>query len=214
MEPPSSERAKRAIARLYSGMARHLYEPLVVKGAFRLFGGSLIRRVFEHGRAAVEAAPGAPILDMPVGTGFFAAEMAALHNHLVVGVDIARGMVERSAERARERGLANLAVVQGDAHHLPFPDGVFGAVVCSNGLQVIPGLDPAVRELVRVLAPGGYLFCSVLTAPIPVIGSRAMLPTVLRPGGDVARAFERAGLEVLAFERARFATLIRARREL
>lgn len=212
MARPELRRAQRLIAATYSLLARRLYEPLVVKGAFRLFGGSLNRRVFEHGRAAVSAAPRAPILDMPVGTGYFAAEMAALHDHIVVGVDIARGMVERAAEMARARGLANLVALQGDAHALPFSDGAFQAVVCSNGLQVIPGLSGAVRELVRVLAPGGMLFCSVLTAPLPMPGPRDSLPTVLRPGRDVARAFEQAGLEILTLERARFATLLRARK--
>lgn len=214
MEPPRPNRAQRLIAVTYSLLARRLYEPLVVKGAFRLFGGALNRRVFEHGNAAVAAAPGRPILDMPVGTGYFAAEMAALHDHIVVGVDIARGMVERSVQVARERGLNNLVAVRGDAHALPFSDGAFAAVVCSNGLQVIPGLTGAVRELARVLAPGGMLFCSVLTAPLPAFGPRDFLPTVLRPGRDVARAFEHAGLEILTLERERFATLIRARKPL
>ncbi|HEX2051270.1 MAG TPA: hypothetical protein VHJ34_11665, partial [Actinomycetota bacterium] len=57
-------RATRAVARIYSAAADRLYEPIVVRGAFPLFGGDLNAHVAEHGRRAVAAARGAPILDM------------------------------------------------------------------------------------------------------------------------------------------------------
>jgi ubiquinone/menaquinone biosynthesis C-methylase UbiE len=208
-EPGS--RAKRAIASTYSFLADRLYNPLVVHGGFRLFGGNLNELVFEQGRQAVAAARGGPILDMPVGTAYFTTRVAEAHDGLVIGVDIAEGMVRESARVAAQAGLSNLVTVCADAHQLPFPDDSFAAVLCSNGLQVIPGLRPAASELVRVLAPGGTLFVSVLLAPIGRIlpaPQRAGLPTLLRPADDIAYELLRAGLPHLQRRRARLAALM------
>ncbi|HEY7874284.1 MAG TPA: class I SAM-dependent methyltransferase [Actinomycetota bacterium] len=208
-------RAQRAIAGTYSFLADRLYNPLIVHGGFRLFGGNLNELVFEQGRAAVAAANGGPILDMPVGTAYFTTRVAEAHDGLVVGVDIAEGMVRESARVARDAGLENLVTVCADAHRLPFPDGAFAAVLCSNGLQVIPGLRPVATELVRVLAPGGTLFVSVLLAPIGRMlpaGRRESLPTLLRPAEDVARELERAGLPKVDMRHERLAALMSARK--
>ena len=204
-----SDRAKRAIGGIYSFAADKLYEPLVVHGAFRVFGGRLNELVMEQGRRAVSGARGGPILDLPVGTGYFAVEIARRHEGIVVGIDIAEGMVRETAERS----VDGLVAVQGDAHHLPFADGTFRAVMCTNGLQVMPGLVPSVTELARVLAPGGRFYVSVIGAPVGAVfrsETREHLPTVVRPGKDVVAVVESVGLHVTRHERARLATLIEA----
>jgi SAM-dependent methyltransferase len=204
-------RAKRAIAATYSFLADRLYNPLIVHGGFRVFGGNLPELVFEQGRMAVDVAAGRPILDMPVGTAYFTTRVAQAHDGIVVGVDIAEGMVRESKKVAANQGLANLVTTCADAHHLPFPDGAFGAVLCSNGLQVIPGLRPAVAELVRVLAPGGTMFVSVLLAPLGrVVPShhREGLPTLVRPAEDIARELGRAGIPFVNMRKERLAVLL------
>jgi ubiquinone/menaquinone biosynthesis C-methylase UbiE len=159
-------RAKKVIGGIYSFAADKIYEPVVVKGVFRLFGGPLNSLVVEQGRKAVEIAEGRPILDMPVGTAYFTIEMAKIHPGIVVGVDIAYGMVKEAEAAARRAGVSGFEAVQADSHHLPFEDGTFGAILCTNGLQVIPGLQPTLKELTRVLAPSGTLFVSVVNVPI------------------------------------------------
>ena len=206
-------RAKRLIGRIYSAAADNLYEPLVVNGAFKVFGGNLNTLVIEQGRRAVAQAHGGAILDLPVGTGYFAIEMARKHNGMVVGADIAEGMTRKTAAVARSAGVDNLIAIQADAHHLPFPDGSFAAVVCSNGLQVMPGLRPSVRELVRVLAYGGRLFVSVILAPIGAglpRDTREHLPTLMRPGRDVVDAIRSTGVWDVTSRRERLAYLIEA----
>jgi len=207
-----NERAKRVIGGIYSFAADSLYEPLVVHGAFRLFGGPLNDLVLEQGRRAVSGARGGPILDLPVGTAYFTVEMARRHEGIVVGVDIAEGMVREAAGRARAEA-PNLVAVQADAHHLPFADASFRAVVCTNGLQVMPGLGPSLDEMERVLAPGGRLYVSVLLAPVGAgfrRDTREHLPTLVRPSRDVVGAIAARGLHVTREERVRFATLIEA----
>ena len=208
-----SDRSKRVIGGIYSYAADKLYEPLVVHGAFRVFGGALNELVLEQGRRAVSAAGSGAILDMPVGTGYFTVEMARRHEGLVVGVDIAEGMVRETAAR----GEPNLTAVQGDAHHLPFPDGAFKAVVSTNGLQVMPGLVPSINEMARVLAPGGRLYVSLIVAPVGAVfprDTREHLPTLVRPAKDVAAVIESTGLHVTRRERVRLATLIEATKAL
>ncbi len=205
--------AKRLIGGIYSATAEHLYEPIVVKGAFRLFGGDLHQLIFAQQSRAVAVAAGRPILDMPVGTAFFTVEMARSHEGLVVGVDIAEGMVRKAKRTALDTGVANLVLVQADAHHLPFRAGCFGAEVCSNGLPVMPGLDAIVTELARVLASTGTLFVSAITVPVGALIStraRARLPTMLRPVGDIAAALASAGFGRVNARRGRLAKLFEA----
>ncbi len=209
----SGKRSKKAIAGLYSWAADTLYEPIVVKRAFPLLGGDLNHLVLEQGARAVEVAAGRPILDMPVGTAYFTIEMARRHSGVVVGTDIATGMVREARRAAARAGLGNLVTVQADAHALPFADGAFAAVLSTNGLQVIPGLAAAIAELTRVLAPGGTLFLSVVTLPLTAaLPTRAgkRLPTVLKSRGDIIAALLDAHLSVTSASGHRFAVLMEA----
>ena len=204
--------AKRLVGAIYSRAAENLYEPIVVQRAFPLLGGNLNDLVLEQGQDAVASADGAPILDMPVGTAYFTTAIARQHAGIVVGVDIADGMVRQADLAAREAGITNLLAVQADAHKLPFPDACFGAVLCTNGLQVIPGLSPTVKELVRVLRPGGMVFVSFLSAPLTQFMSatrRSGLPALMRPREDVLEAFSEAGIHGMTMRRQRLATLLR-----
>lgn len=205
--------AKKTIASIYSRAAKTLYEPIVVKRAFPLFGGDLNDLVLEQGRRAVRAAKGRPILDMPVGTAYFTLSMARLHDGLVVGVDIAEGMVKKAKDVARNTRVDNLSAVQADAHNLPFKTGSFGSILCTNGLQVIPGLSESVAELVRVLAPGGRLYLSVVTLPLgAAIPARAAehLPTLLKSRRDILKALTDERLDITSIERNRLALLVEA----
>ncbi len=129
----ASERArlKKAIGGIYSFAAERFYEPVVVRGTFRLMGGRLNQYVLEQGRRAVELGGGRPILDMPVGTGYFTLEVAKRHTGIVVGTDIAGGMVQQAQRSARRVGLSSFVAVQADAHRLPFADRSFEVVLCS-----------------------------------------------------------------------------------
>lgn len=208
-------RIKRFIGSAYSLAADRIYEPIVVNGAFKVFGGNLNDLAIDQGRRAAEVADGGPILDMPVGTAYFTTKLARAHDGLVVGSDIAWGMVARSMEAAQEEATPNLRCVQADAHALPFPDDTFPAVMCTNGLQVIPGLAPTIAELARVTRPGGYLFVSVLTLAVPRVvreARRDRLPTIMLAGVDIATVIEDNGLEVETLRTERLATLIEARK--
>jgi ubiquinone/menaquinone biosynthesis C-methylase UbiE len=195
-------RAQKIIAGIYSAAAENLYDPLVVKGAFRALGGDLNELVLAQGRRALELAGGRPVLDMPVGTGFFTQEISTRYEGLVIGSDIAWGMVREARKRAVE-------VVQADAHQLPFATGSFGVILCSNGLQVMPGLEPTLDELNRVLADDGTLLVSVVN--LPIVPS-VRVPTMFMSRGTLLRQRGRAGFGAAAAQEIRLATLIEARK--
>jgi SAM-dependent methyltransferase len=95
--------------------------------------------------AAVAEARPRRVLDAGCGDGVFARAVAA---PVVVGVDSAPAMVER----ARGRGVdAREARIE----ELPFGDGEFDVVVCNWVLYHLPDLEAGIRELARVLRPGG-----------------------------------------------------------
>jgi SAM-dependent methyltransferase len=206
-----SSRSRRLVGAIYSAIASNIYEPVIVKGTFRLFGGRLNSEILMRSRAAVEAANGRPVLDMPVGTGYFTIDAARRSSGVVVGCDIAPGMLLETKAAAARSSTPNLVLVRGDAHNLPFRDGTFAAVMCWNGLQVIPGLESTVSELVRVLTPGGRLMVSVLTLPLGTLlpeRQAERLPNLLASRQRFADEFERAGVVVDEVNRDALATLI------
>jgi SAM-dependent methyltransferase len=113
-------------------------------------------------------ASGDKILDLGCGFGRHAFE-AARRGANVVALDAGRDEVEGVAAtfaamvEAGELTAPGLrtAAVQGDALHLPFPDAAFDRVICSEVLEHIPDDIGAMRELARVLRPGGTMAITV-----------------------------------------------------
>lgn len=108
-----------------------------------------------------ELARDAPVLEVGCGAGLVSIELAR-HGLAVTGVDSSAEMVGLLAQRAAAEHLdARVRVQQADVHQLPFGSGEVELVI---GLGVLPWLhepDGAVREMARVLAPGGW---AILTA--------------------------------------------------
>lgn len=73
----------------------------------------------------------------------------------VVGVDFTLSFLKLAPPRSR------VALVQGDAAQLPFGDGAFDAVICSETVEHIPDETAVVKELARVLCARGWLFFTV-----------------------------------------------------
>jgi SAM-dependent methyltransferase len=121
------------------------YERWLVPPIFSGFADDLV--------AVVE--PGCRVLDVACGTGIVARRAAELAGS-VIGVDINRQMLE--VARARE---PSIEWIEADAADLPLPDDSVDCVLCQQGLQFFADPDQALREMARVLAPGGRLALSV-----------------------------------------------------
>jgi demethylmenaquinone methyltransferase/2-methoxy-6-polyprenyl-1,4-benzoquinol methylase len=117
--------------------------------------------------AETRLTPGDSAIDVAAGTGQLAAELADRVGPFgrVVAVDLSPAMVERGKVRARD--IVQLEFVLGDALELPFDEGRFGAATIAFGLGALADPIAAIRELCRVVRPGGRVVCLEPTMPRP-----------------------------------------------
>jgi SAM-dependent methyltransferase len=108
--------------------------------------------------AALDPAPGQRVLEVGPGTGWYSLEVAPrLDGGRLDIFDIQPEMLDLVTKRAAERGLSNVVATAGDAQSLPYEDQSFDAAFLVTVLGEIPDQDAALRELRRVLRPGGAL---------------------------------------------------------
>jgi demethylmenaquinone methyltransferase/2-methoxy-6-polyprenyl-1,4-benzoquinol methylase len=147
MDPERSRNART----LFSGIAPE-YDRM---GAVLSLGQDPRWRRFLVSR--VNAIPGSWVLDVASGTGLVARELART-NVRVVGVDQSPAMVRRGLASVRDARLEDrVRFVLGQAQALPFPDETFDAVTFTYLLRYVDDPAATLRELARVLRPGGVM---------------------------------------------------------
>ncbi|HEX3292542.1 MAG TPA: class I SAM-dependent methyltransferase [Solirubrobacterales bacterium] len=110
-------------------------------------------------KEALDPKPGERILEVGPGTGYYTLDVAewVKPDGEVDILDLQQEMLDHTLRRAGERGLANVTPTQSDARSMPYEDGTFDAAYLVTVLGEIPDQDSAIRELARVLKPGGRL---------------------------------------------------------
>jgi demethylmenaquinone methyltransferase/2-methoxy-6-polyprenyl-1,4-benzoquinol methylase len=104
----------------------------------------------------VAAGPGDSVLDVATGTGAVAIELAHRTGCNVVGVDQSPEMLDEAERRARAAGLgARIRLVEARAEELPFEDESFDALTFTYLLRYVADPGATLRELARVVRPGG-----------------------------------------------------------
>jgi ubiquinone/menaquinone biosynthesis C-methylase UbiE len=167
------------------GSAPELFERYLVPAVTAPWAADLV--------AVADPPLGARVLDVACGTGIvarLAAERVGPAGH-VVGLDLNPGML------AVARGLppiagAPIAWQEASAVALPFPAATFDVVLCQQGLQFFPDRPAALREMHRVLAPGGRLALSVYSAIAHNPATQALADALARHGAPQAAAIKRA----------------------
>lgn len=115
-------------------------------------------------RARLADFPAAQVLDLGCGAGhasFAAAEVVAK----VTAYDLSAQMLEVVAKAAREKGLSNIATQQGYAEVLPFAGASFDVVISRYSAHHWHDVGQALREVKRVLKPGGTLIMMDVMSP-------------------------------------------------
>lgn len=106
---------------------------------------------------------GEAVLDVATGPGTvarLAAERVGTSGR-VVGIDLSGPMLEVARSKPAEPGSAAIEFLQRSADDLQLPDGSFDVVLCQQGLQFFPNQTAALREMRRVLNPGGRVGVAV-----------------------------------------------------
>ena len=140
-------------------------------------------------REILDPKPGERILEVGPGTGYYTLDMAewVKPDGEVDILDLQQEMLGHTMRLAGERGLANINPTQSDATGMPYEDGTYDAAYLITVLGEIPDQEAALRELARVLKPGGRLVVGELLGDPHYV---RLAPLRLRAGG-AGLTFER-----------------------
>ena len=110
---------------------------------------------------------GGAVLDVGTGPARIPIALAMADERAnVLGIDLARHMLNRARRNVAEAGLSERIKLElVDAKGVPYPDGQFEAVISNSIVHHIPDPTPALAEMVRLVAPGGSLFVRDLCRP-------------------------------------------------
>lgn len=96
------------------------------------------------------------ILDVATGTGDLAIAALELNPEKIVGIDIAQQMLDVGTRKIAEMNLSDKISLQaGDSEHIQFDDNSFDAITCAYGVRNFENLEAGLKEMFRVLRPGG-----------------------------------------------------------
>jgi len=115
--------------------------------------GALVHKRQQRAIEALGLKPGDRVLDLGVGTGMTLPLYP--RDVEVVGFDLSGGMLRKAAEKAREQGLANTALVQADALLPPLADESFDHILITHVITVVSDPVRLLREAKRMVKPGG-----------------------------------------------------------
>ena len=110
------------------------------------------------------------ILDVATGTGDFAIACMKLNPEKVTGIDISEGMLEVGRKKVHDKGMSEKIVLQqGNAETVNFADSSFDAIVVGFGVRNFQNLEAGLRNLHRMLKPGGQLVVLEFSYPTNAI---------------------------------------------
>jgi SAM-dependent methyltransferase len=155
------------------------------------------------------------LLDVGCGTGVFSRPLARAAG-LVVAFDLSWPMLNRAQWLARQQGTSNLAFIRGTVLKLPFIAGAFPSINCCGALHLFDQPDAALREMGRVLSPGGHVSIQTTIRPDHSGGMAYFLERFIRFGffkeDELKERMRRHGFEILRSERHRISFTLLARK--
>lgn len=98
------------------------------------------------------------ILDVATGTADLAIACLTLNPDNIIGIDISQNMLNVGIKKINDKGYADkIKLIKGDSENLPFSDNTFDAITVAFGVRNFENLDKGLKEIARVLKPGGIL---------------------------------------------------------
>lgn len=152
---------------------------------------NMVNRASYEGTALAVAqmiGPGDEVLECACGTGAISAAIAPACARLVA-TDYSDGMLAQARKKLAKR--SNVTVEQADITALPYADDSFDVAVAGNVIHLLPDPEQALRELARVVRPGGTIILPTYIEPLK--RKQGMIPALLaRLGARFERRFTQA----------------------
>jgi demethylmenaquinone methyltransferase/2-methoxy-6-polyprenyl-1,4-benzoquinol methylase len=176
------ESASRAVREMFTAIAPHydLLNHLLSANIDKLWW----RRTAQS-FSAILARPDAQVLDLCCGTGDMAFALRREGRAAqITGADFSHAMLARAAAKSDAR--QNMRWIEADALRLPFPDASFDLVTSAFGFRNLADYDAGLREILRVLKPGGEFGILEFSAPGGLLGKvyniyfKSVLPRIGR----------------------------------
>jgi ubiquinone/menaquinone biosynthesis C-methylase UbiE len=143
----------------------------------------------ERLREILEPRPGERLLEVGPGTGYYSlpvAEWLSPDGTLDV-LDVQQEMLDHTLRRAAEQGIGNITPTLADARELPYGDDAFDGAYLITVLGEIPDQDAALRELGRVVRPGGRIVVGELFGDPHMVTHSALAQRAAAAGLRVER---------------------------
>ena len=160
-------------------------------------------------RIAGEIKPGSRVVEVAPGPGFFAVELARLGDYRVTGLDISHTFVEMGRRNAAEAHV-EVDFQQGNAAAMPFESDEFDFLLCRAAFKNFADPVGALREMHRVLKPGGRALIIDLRRDTPMSAIRQAVSQMgLGPiNRAITRFIFRSMLLKRAYTKAEFEALV------
>ncbi len=106
-------------------------------------------------------------IDVCTGTGDWAISMAKItgENSQIVGLDFSKNMLDIAEKKIKQKELKQVKLVLGDAMQLPYPDNTFDYATIGFALRNVPDIRQVLKEMTRVVKPGGKVISLELSKP-------------------------------------------------
>ncbi|MHC5112775.1 MAG: class I SAM-dependent methyltransferase [Planctomycetota bacterium] len=207
--PSHKDHESRDRAKAFKGQAKSEFEKWAHRYDRSLLGHFLFRPTYvalmeeiAHWRKTHDG-PFA-VLDIGCGTGSFCSMLGTSQWPVeVVGMDFSPNMCDQGHQKIGNMGLNDrVRFVAGDSEHLPFADATFDFVVCANSFHHYPDQQAVVRDIHRILKPGGRFILAdgfrdnaIGWVVFDVIIATVEKQVYHAPWSEVAQFFENAGFQ-------------------
>jgi ubiquinone/menaquinone biosynthesis C-methylase UbiE len=155
-------------------------------------------------------------LDIACGTGVFTRPFARMSAAAVIGLDLSWPMLMRAQKLLKRECMKNLFFMRASVFKLPFGDASFSYINCCGALHLFDQPDAALREINRVLEPGGHLCVQTTIRPTRSGGIAYFLERFIRFGffdeSELREQLRLRGFNILESERHRISFTFVARR--
>ena len=122
------------------------------------------------------------VLDLACGTGIFTRPISHHSEGIVVGLDLSRPMLKQADRMIRKSSIGNIVLLRASVFSMPFSDNVFNYINCCGALHLFDDPGSALKEIERILMPGGYLSVQTTIKPAHSAGIAYFLDRCIRFG--------------------------------